>query len=197
MRRRDFIALIAVAIACPPRSLRAQQGKVWRLGYLVSGAEGPFHQIFRQRMAQLGYVEGENLIIDFRVAEGRYERLPDLAKELVALHPDVIVAEATTAIAAAQQATSTIPIVMSPATDPVGSGFVKSFSRPGGNITGVANMYGDLTAKSLEVLHTIVPDAKTVAVLMSSNPTHPKLYDESKGCRSVDCSFHRGDARES
>ena len=109
-----------------------------------------------------------------------------LAKEIVDLHPDAIVAEATPAIAAAQRATKTIPIIMAPATDPVGSGFVKSFAHPGGNITGVANMFADLTAKSLEVLHGVLPNAKTVAVLMSVNPTHAQLYEvASAGAKAI------------
>jgi putative ABC transport system substrate-binding protein len=128
-------------------------------------------------MTDLGYIEGKNLVVHARAAEGRYDRLPEFAKEIVDLHPDAIVAEATPAIAAAQRATTTIPIVMAPATDPVGSGFVKSFARPGGNITGVANMFGDLTAKSLEILHRVVPDAKRIAVLVSANPTHAQLYE--------------------
>jgi putative ABC transport system substrate-binding protein len=92
----------------------------------------------------------------------------------------VIVAEATPAIAAVQRETSSIPIVMSPSTDPIGSGFVKSFAHPGGNITGSANMFGDLTAKTLEFLHLVVPNARTVAVLMSSNPTHAPLFEVAR-----------------
>jgi putative ABC transport system substrate-binding protein len=128
-------------------------------------------------MKALGYSEGKNLVVEARYAEGNADRLPGLAGELVAAPCDVIVALATPAIAAAQRATSKIPIVMSPSTDPIGSGFVKSFARPGGNITGVANLYGDMTAKSIEFLHAIVPHAQKIGVLMSSNPTHPHLYD--------------------
>jgi putative ABC transport system substrate-binding protein len=98
----------------------------------------------------------------------------------IELKPDVIVAEATPAIVAAQKTTSTIPIVMSPATDPIGSGFVKSFAHPGGNITGVANMFGDLTAKTLDILHLVLPNAKKIAVLISNNPTHPPLFEAAK-----------------
>jgi ABC-type uncharacterized transport system substrate-binding protein len=116
------------------------------------------------------------LIIDNRSAEGKAERLPSLVSELIALRPDVIVAVATPAIAVAQRATSTIPIVMAPATDPVGSGFIKSLAHPGGNITGMANMFGDAIGKSVELLHTIVPSSKRIAVLMSNNPTHPQQY---------------------
>jgi putative tryptophan/tyrosine transport system substrate-binding protein len=175
MRRRTFLGVIGCAIAGRPLTTRAQQQKIWRVGCLISGPPNSLDS-FRQRMVELGYVEGKNLVVDARVAEGRYDRLPGFAKEIVDLHPDAIVAEATPAIAAAQRATKTIPIVMAPATDPVGSGFVKSFAHPGGNITGVANMFGDLTAKSLEILHRVLPNAKTVAVLMSANPTHAQFY---------------------
>jgi putative ABC transport system substrate-binding protein len=97
-------------------------------------------------------------------------------QELLVLKPDVIVAEATPAIAAAQRATTTIPIVMAPSTDPVGSGFVRSFARPGGNITGVANMFGDLTAKTFDIIRLVFPQAKRIAVLTSNNPTHAGLF---------------------
>lgn len=137
-------------------------------------------------MTDLGYIEGKNLTVDSRAAEGQYDRLPGLAKEIVDLHPDAIVAEATPAIAAAQRVTKSIPIVMAPATDPIGSGFVDSFARPGRNITGVANMFGDLTAKSLDFLHRVIPSAKTIAVLMSANPTHAQLYEvASNGARAI------------
>lgn len=112
--------------------------------------------------------------ISSSIAEGRFERLLPIAN---ALKPDVIVAIATPAIAAAQRATSDIPIVMAPATDPVGSGFIKSYSHPGGNITGLANMNGDAIGKAIELLHSIVPAAKRVAVLGSSNTTHPQQYE--------------------
>ena len=121
---------------------------------------------FRQELGNLDYVEGKNLIIEVRIAEGYFDRLRALAAELVSFPCDVIVAVATPAIAAAQRVTSTIPIVMSPSTDPIGSGFVKSFAHPGGNITGIANMFGDMTAKSVEILHEALPNAKKIAVLM-------------------------------
>ncbi len=133
--------------------------------------------VCRSELRKLGYVEGKNLIIDSRGAQGQFERLFSLVTELVALNPDVIVAVATPSITAAQHATSTIPIVMSPATDPVGSGFIKSLAHPGGNITGVANMYGDAIGKAVELLHSIVPAAKRIAVLGSSNTTHPQQYE--------------------
>jgi putative ABC transport system substrate-binding protein len=176
MRRREFLGIVGGAAAWPLAARAQQSARTWRVAFMASGALMRGFDNFKQELRALGYVEGKNLILDTRAAEGQFERLPAFANELVALHPDAIVAEATPAITAAQRATSTIPIVMCPATDPIGSGFVKSFARPGGNITGLANMYGDLTSKSLEVLHTILPGAKLIAVLMSSNPTHPSLY---------------------
>jgi putative ABC transport system substrate-binding protein len=148
-------------------------------GFIV-GPDLKLFEVFKQELSTLGYVEGKNLIIDKRQAEGSIDRLPGLASELIALRPDVLVTIATPAIAAAQRATSTIPIVMTPATDPIGSGFVKSFARPGGNITGLANMYGDTTTKIFDVIRSILPSARKIAILMSSNPTHPGLYEVSR-----------------
>lgn len=179
MKRREFIAGLGAAMASP-FGVSAQQQKIWRIGYLASGPLDGGLVNFRQQMADQGYVEGKNFVIDAREALGRYDLLPGLAKEIIRGSPDVIVAEATPAIAAVQRETTSIPIVMSPSTDPIGSGFVKSFARPGGNITGFANMFGDLTAKSLEILHLVVPNAKTVAVLMSSNPTHASLFEVAR-----------------
>ena len=184
MKRREFIALLGSTAVAWPLAALAQQpaGKVWRVAYLHPGfldipTEIRLFDIFRAEMRQFGYIEGKNLVIDSRGAEGKADRLPSLASELVALRPDVIVAIATPAIAAAQRATSTIPIVMCPSTDPIGSGFIKSLAHPEGNITGIANMYGDAIGKSVELLHTILPTATRVAVLMSSNPTHPRQYE--------------------
>jgi len=179
MKRREFIAGLGAAMASPV-GVSAQQQKIWRIGYLDSGPLDVGLVVFRQQMADQGYVEGKSFVIDAREALGRYDLLPGLAKEIISGSPDVIVAVATPAIAAVQRETASIPIVMSPATDPIGSGFVKSFARPGGNITGFANMFGDLTAKSLEILHLVVPNAKTVAVLMSSNPTHASLFEVAR-----------------
>jgi putative tryptophan/tyrosine transport system substrate-binding protein len=135
MRRREFIALAGSAAISWPFSTSAQS-KMWRVAMLVASSGSPALEAFRQQLHALGYVEGSNIIIETRNANGDYQRLPSLAQELLAFQPNVIVANATPAIAAAQRATSTIPIVMAPATDPIGSGFVKTFARPGGNITG-------------------------------------------------------------
>ena len=192
MRRRALIfsgtAALGYAAATWRAQGRTQQEKTWRIGVLVPGFLGPtgnLLEVFRHELRALGYIEGENLRVDQRAAEGHIERLPVLANELVALGPDVIVAVATPAIAAAQRATSSIPIVMTPATDPVGSGFVKSFSHPGGNITGLANMYGDSITKVFDVLRSILPSAKKIAVLMSDNPTHPGLFEVANDAAKV------------
>jgi putative ABC transport system substrate-binding protein len=179
MRRRIFLA--GLICSCVVFSASAQHsGKIWRVAYLNPGvATAAGSSIYRDwllRMGELGYVEGENLIVDRRYAEGDYSRLPQLMHELIELRPDAILAIATPAIAAAKRATTTIPIIMGPATDPVGSGFIKSLAHPGGNITGLANMSGDYTPKTVELLRELLPKAKRMAVLMSSNSTHPMQY---------------------
>jgi ABC-type uncharacterized transport system substrate-binding protein len=146
-------------------------GKVYRIGRLAPGSpEGfPFLEIFRQALHELGYIEGQNLVMEYRWAEGRDERLPDLAAELVRLPVDVLVPSGgSTAIRAAQQATRTIPIVMVGASDPVAQGFVASLARPGGNITGLSLLNPELGGKRLELLKETVPQSTRVAVL--ANP---------------------------
>src|SRR5258708_29061493 len=184
MQRRKFIALLgSTAVAWPWAAIAPQSSnKVWRIAHVYPGKldnppDRAMYDVFRGELRELGYIEGKNLIIDQRSAEGKLDRLPSFLNELIALHPDVIVAITTPAIAAAQKATSTIPIIMAPATDPIGSGFVKSYARPGGNITGMANMVGDAVGKGVELLHTILPSARRIAVLMSNNPTHPQQYE--------------------
>lgn len=140
----------------------AASGKVWRIGYLYPGnldnpSDRAGFDIFRSELDRLGFHENDNLIIDTKFARGKPETLIALAQDMADARPDVIVAIATPAIAAAQKVTSKIPIVMMPATDPIGSGFVKSLARPGGNITGMANMYGDSIGKTVELLHGSSP----------------------------------------
>ena len=176
MNRRDTV-LALLALGAAPLAASAQQaGKIWRIGYLAQGHNvfpdsnysGP--GVFRQAMRELGYVEGKNLLIEWRSAEGESERLPGLAAELVHLKVDVIVASGTPATIAAQRATTTIPIIMVGVADPVGNGLVKSLARPGGNTTGVSNLIGSLVPKLLEMLLTIAPKTAWVAVLV--NPTN-------------------------
>ncbi len=176
MRRRDFIALIGGAVAWPIR-VGAQQpaGKIHRIGYLGSGsfaAVPHLDEAFRQGLHELGWVEGQNIVIDYRFAGGEFDRLPDLAAELVRLNVNIIVAGATPSSAAAKKATDTIPIVMIAAGDPVGVGLIKSLARPGGNVTGLSFSVGMETfGKGLELLKEAVPYARRVAVL--SNPANP------------------------
>ena len=175
MNRRDTaLALLALG-AAPLVSFAQQQGKVWRIGFLAASrrpdaADSHFYGAFPKRLHELGYVEGKNLIIEWRSADGSLERFPALAAELVRLKVDVIVAPSTQAISAAHKATATIPIVMGSAGDPVGSGFVKSLAHPGANITGRSNFSVDISPKWLEMLLSVVPKLSRVAVLF--NPTN-------------------------
>ena len=174
-RRRVVIALGASALAAPLMAFAQQQGKVWRVGFLAQRhldfvdtdyIYGPF----RQAMRELGYVEGRNLVIEWRSAEGKAARLPELAAELVRLKPDILVAVATPAAHAAQKATTSIPIVMMAMSDPVGDGLVKSLARPGGNSTGLSNMNVELAPKLLEMLRGMAPKVTRVAILV--NPSN-------------------------
>jgi putative ABC transport system substrate-binding protein len=128
---------------------------------------------FRGRLRELGYIEGKNLIIDQRSAEGKLERLPALLDELISLRPDVIVAILNSAIAAAQKATSTIPIIMAPGINPIGVGFVKSLAKPGGNVTGISSMGDDTMGKAAEVLYPAVGTPRCRAYVQQSNSFIP------------------------
>src|SRR5438876_1280004 len=157
MSGKTIIVLwLAVLGLSPFRIAEAQQpAKVPRIGYLssVSPSAGSSRiEAFRQGLRELGYIEGKNLVVEWRFAEGNFERLPDLAADLVQLKVDVIVAVASAAISAAKKATSTIPIVMATTGDPVGSGFVKSIARPGGNITEISNMGGVTGSKLFDLI---------------------------------------------
>lgn len=189
-RRKVVIALGAsgAAFGLPPSSLAQAPGKIWRIGFLVGrrleGAESdPITGAFRLGMRELGYVEGKSLVIEWRGASGRMENLPRLAEELVALKVDLIVASGTASIAAAQKASSTIPIVMASANDPISAGFVKTLARPGGNITGLSNMSGDLGGKQLELLRSMVPKLSSVSVL--SNPANASMDLLLKGVHAA------------
>jgi putative ABC transport system substrate-binding protein len=168
MRRRDFMTLVvgASAGAWPSAADAQQAAKIARIGYLASnlGNQGPL-EAFRQGLRDLGYVEGRNLVIEYRDAQGKLEPLPALAAELVALKVDVIVASSTAAALAAKQTTSVVPIVFATVPDPVASGLVASLARPGGNVTGLSNLNADLVGKGLEYLTQAVPGARRVAVL--------------------------------
>src|SRR5213593_1626965 len=157
MNRRDSVlALLAFGVAATPFAAGAQPqaGKPSRIGVLMNlyPPDAPPPQGLRQRLRDLGYVEGENLVIDWRYQLGGSDRLPALAAELVRLKPDVLVADVTAAIRAAMRATSTIPIVMASSADAVGGGLVTSLGRPGGNVTGVTTMLAEMSAKRLQLL---------------------------------------------
>jgi putative ABC transport system substrate-binding protein len=177
-RRKLIVALGAGAMAAPFASFAQQQRKVWRVGFLAGNRrpvslDTDVYGAFPRAMHELGYIEGKNLVIEWRFADGQYERLPGLAEELVRLKADVIVAAGPPMIIAAQKATTTIPIVIVSGLDPVDAGFVKSLARPGGNITGISNLSGEVSPKHLEMLLTIVPKLSHVAVLVNpANPAH-------------------------
>ncbi len=167
--RRAFIGTLAGGLLAAPLAAEAQQAaKVARIGYLsgANRATNPhLHEAFLQGLRDLGYVEGRNLVIEYRFAEGKLERLPALAAELVALKVDVIVAASTPAAVAAKQATRTLPIVFTSFGDPVTSGFVTSLARPGGNVTGLSNPAPELVGKCLKQFKQAVPGVSRVAVL--------------------------------
>ena len=185
MDRRAFVSTVALGLLAAPLAAEAQQaGKVYRIGYLSSGTStsNPFVKAFREGLRELGWIEGQNIIIDYRFAEGRFDRLPALAAELIRLKVDVIVASPTPAALAAKNATSTIPIVMTGGGNPVGLGLVASLARPGGNVTGLTFSVGfDTVVKALELLREIVPNASRVAVLLNpANPGHLLAMREVK-----------------
>ncbi len=166
--RRAFIGTLAGGLLVAPRAGSAQQAaKVARIGYLATNlAPSPYREAFRQGLRDLGYVEGRNVVIEYRDAEGKDDRLPALAAELVALKVDVIVAAAgTVAALAAKQATRTLPIVFIAVADPVTSGLVTSLARPGGNFTGLSALSPELVGKWLELLKQAVPGVSRVAFL--------------------------------
>jgi putative ABC transport system substrate-binding protein len=177
MDRRTFLAGTGAVLLAAPLAAEAQQtGKVPRVGYLSPGSSSdPLRQrrleAFRQGLRELGYVEGQNIALESRWAEGKYDRYPALAADLLRLKVDVIVAVGGAATQAAQQATRTIPIVMSVVIDPLGSGLVASLARPGGNVTGLSLMAPDLVGKQFEVLKEVVPKVSRVALLW--NPDNP------------------------
>jgi ABC-type uncharacterized transport system substrate-binding protein len=192
-RRNALIGLGCVGIALTFRAAVAQrQGKVWRVGFLVPGSEASFASRFhalKQRLNQLGYVDGKNVVFEYRWADGSYERLSALAAELVRLKVDIVVAQTTPATRATQRATAVIPIVMVSVGDPVGTGLVASLARPGGNVTGVGNFVGDTSKKQLDLLMTIVPKLSTVAVLINpanqSTPAVLRSFDEASQATNV------------
>jgi putative tryptophan/tyrosine transport system substrate-binding protein len=174
--RRAFLGALTGGLLAAPRLAGAQSaGKVYRVGYLTAGsitANPHVLEAFRQGLRELGWVEGQNIVIEYRSAEGRFDRLPGLAAELIRLRVDVIVGTPTPAAIAAKNASGTVPIVGVSLTVPVELGLITSLARPGGNVTGVSYSVGaDIFGKDLELLKQVIPRVRRVAVL--SNPTGP------------------------
>jgi len=174
MKRRAVVGFVAGALCAAHGTSTAQQhGKIWHIGLLASASRQFYldsgrYQALQASLRNLGYVEGKNLVIEARYADGQYDMLPAYATELVRLKVDLIVAVSSPAIRAAKQATTTIPIVFPSTGDPVGSGFVDSLAHPGGNLTGMSNSNLDVSAKTLELVKAILPGISRVAVL--ANP---------------------------
>jgi putative ABC transport system substrate-binding protein len=174
MRRREFITLLSGAVVAWPLGSRAQQSNMPVIGYLGPGsAQSDAFRVtgFRQGLKEAGYVEGQNLTIEYRWAEDHHDRLPAMAADLVRHQVAVIVATSASATLAAKAATTTLPIVFETAADPVKLGLVGSLSRPGGNLTGVTQLGEEEAPKRLELLHELLPTARVMAVLV--NPAEP------------------------
>ena len=172
MRRRDFIRALAGSTLLSPLVVRAQQPAMPVIGFLDPTSldkYAPFVEAFRNGLGEVGLIAGHNLAIEFRWAEGQYARLPEMAADLVQHKVAVIVATGITATRAAKAATSIIPIVFNTGGDPIKFGLVRSLSKPGQNVTGVASLGKVLVAKQLEILHELVPQADTIAFLVNPN----------------------------
>jgi ABC-type uncharacterized transport system substrate-binding protein len=191
-RRRKLLIALAAGVLTPLASLAEQRpARVPRIGFLgnsTAALEANLVGPFRDGLRDLGYVEGRSILIEYRWAEGKYERFPELIAELVALEVDVIVTAGTPAALAVKRATTRIPIVIAAVGDPVGTGLVASLSRPGGNVTGLAAIAPDLEGKRLELLMALVPKLSHVSFL--SNPGNPLHVASEKQARSAAQALH-------
>jgi len=196
MRRREFISLIGGVAATWPLVVQAQQPAVLVIGFLSTGSakgRASYLAAFHEGLRKGGFIEWQNVAIEYRWAEDHYERLPELAADLVHRHVALIAAASTPSALAAKAATTTIPIVFETAGDPVQVGLVASLDRPGGNITGVANLLVQMTPKRLQMLLEAVPNAKVVALLVNpANPTvaETQLREMRSAARSLGVDLH-------
>jgi putative ABC transport system substrate-binding protein len=185
--KRFILALLSFFILASAQLADAQPKKASTIGILTLASDDPLVKVLREVLRDLGYIEGQNIVYEHRFVDGKVERLPELAAELVRLKVDVIVARSTPVVQAVKKATSTIPIVIS-VPDSVGSGFVASLARPGGNITGTSSIMPELAGKRLELLREIFPKLSRVAFLAhGGDPSHPQfikqLQDAAEGFR--------------
>ena len=190
MNRRAFLRIVPFALLAAPLAVKAQQvGKVYRIGFLgnsTAALEANLVGPFREGLRELGYVEGRNVQIEYRWAEGKYERFPELVAELLALKVDVLVTAGTPAALAIKRATTTIPLVMVAVGDPVGTGLVASLARPGGSMTGLTSIAPDLEGKRLELLRAAVPKLSRVSVIWNpANPFHVTAEKEARSAAQV------------
>jgi putative tryptophan/tyrosine transport system substrate-binding protein len=194
MRRRDFIIFLAGAMAAWPLAARAQEKAMPVIGVLSAGSptSSVFEPAFRRGLSEAGYVEGQNVAIEYRWAEGHYDRLPALAADLVGRKVDLIMASSPPSALAAKSATSTIPIVFRGGADPVGDGLVASLARPRGNLTGVSFVADELTAKRLELLSELVPQAGVIALLVNPNNASAErvIRDVQEAARTKGLQLH-------
>jgi len=190
MRRRQFIRLFGSAVAAWPLAVRAQQPTMPVIGFMNGGSSKGLARLavaFRQGLSESGYVESQNVTIEYRWAEGHYEQLAALAADLVKRHVNVIAATGTQAALAAKAATTSIPIVFETAGDPVALGLVGSLNRPSRNLTGITQLSSELVAKRLSLLHDLVPTASTIGFLV--NPTDPRFVSQTKDMQEAAKTF--------
>jgi putative tryptophan/tyrosine transport system substrate-binding protein len=199
VRSKITVLTLCTVLLAPCFSVEAQPAKkIPTVGWLTaSGASGQRLEAFRSGLRDHGYVEGKNILIESRFADGKFDRLPALAAELVRLNVEVIVSGGSLATRPAKKATSSIPIVMTQDNDPVGDGFVASLARPGGNITGLSSYSAELAGKRLEIIKETVPKLSRVAVLgLSANPSNPQgLKDTEVAARALDVKIQYLDSR--
>ena len=183
MKKAGVLPMLFVVVLLPfaGRAEAQQPKKVPRIGYLATSATSARIETFRQGLRELGYVEGKNVVVEYRYAEGKADRERELAAELVRLNIDVIVTGGSTATRSAKEATVTIPIVMTQDSDPVGNGFIASLAHPGGNITGLSNFAPELSGKRLELMKEVVPKLSHVAVFGNATvPGNAQMLKETE-----------------